>query len=211
MVKNNLILDLDETLIHTQNILNLKNIECDVCNIIKLPNFIGIVYLRKYLKEFLSYCYDNFYVSFWTASNSLYCKEILKLILEKDQYDDTLLILISEENKIINLKTNIIYENNTINPKPLSLLWNDPILSQLFNENNTLLIDNDKSITEYNKYNSIMIDSFYNNDNYDVFCKMAIFIDILKDSDRIQEEDKNYSISKNCCNLLLSRNKNVSI
>lgn len=202
MEKNNLILDLDETLIHTKNISNFNN--CDTnAKIIKLPNFTGIIYLRKYLKEFLDFCYKNFMVSFWTSSNSLYCKEVLKIILTKEQYDKTLLILISEEDKIINLKTNIIYKNINSSMKPLNLLFEDNILSLKFNSKNTILIDNDIKIIDFNKKNSLPIESFYNQDEYNTFCKISLFLDSIKESKDIQVENKDFSNIEPTCRLLI--------
>lgn len=190
MNKINLILDIDETLIHTEEISNdLKNDE----NIIKLPYFTGKVYLRPYLEEFLNFCFENFTVSFWTTSNSLYCKTILQLILTKEQFDKTLLVLSSEENKIINLKTNLIYSDNKSQLKPLELLFEDKKLSKIFKKENTLIIDNTLNIIYENKYNSILVEDFRNNDNINVFCVLANLLNRIKSAGDVTKCKKTYS------------------
>ena len=200
--KINLILDLDETLIHTKKVI-LDNIKKEIQYLI-LPNFVGEVYFRQYLKEFLYFCYNNFNVSFWTSSNSLYCKEILKLILSEEQYKKTKIILISEESKIIDLKTNIIYKNGDSRSKPLDFLWEDSEMSKYFQKENTILIDNELFIKERNFNNTILIENFENkvkNDN--VFCKISEILNKIKNTDNIQDENKFYQKMITSCNLLM--------
>tara|TARA_B100001287_G_C22505472_1_gene445689 strand:+ start:114 stop:725 length:612 start_codon:yes stop_codon:yes gene_type:complete len=199
--KINLILDLDETLIHTVK-SNDKPLENNK-KYINLPNFFGIVHFRKYLQEFLNYCYTNFTVSFWTASNSLYCKEILKIILNEEQFKNTKAIFISEENNIIDLKTNKIYKNINSKFKPLDLLWEDKELSESFNRNNTLLIDNDPNIVKYNLDNSIQIDSFLNNDSNNVFCKLSLVLENIKNLINVRSFKKEFYDYDNSCKLLI--------
>ena len=59
--KYNLILDIDETLIHCNNINNKLRI-----------------ILRPYLKFFLDYCYQYFNVGYWTIGVKDYCNGVLK-------------------------------------------------------------------------------------------------------------------------------------
>lgn len=200
--KINLILDLDETLIHTIK-SNESKLKDDKKIYLNLPNFFGIVYLRKYLSEFLSYCYNNFNVSFWTSSNSLYCKEILKIILNEDQIKKTKGIFISEESSVINLKTNKIYKNINSRLKPLSILWEDKELSKLFNQYNTLLIDNDPNIVKFNLNNSIQIESFLNNDTNNVFCKLSLALDNMKNLINVRSFRSKYHEYDNSCKLLV--------
>lgn len=72
-----LILDLDETLIYSSEML----LEDE-------PDFrIGIFYTykRPYLNEFLEFCFENFEVAVWTSSTRTYAKEILRNILNENQ------------------------------------------------------------------------------------------------------------------------------
>ena len=58
----NLILDIDETLVH-----------CKLIN-----NKLRII-LRPNLKSFLEFCYAHFNVSYWTVGVTDYCENILKI------------------------------------------------------------------------------------------------------------------------------------
>jgi len=168
--KLNIIFDLDETLIQTPDI-DLGNNKSNILNFPNIAN-VGIIssgemktitYLRPYLKELLDYCYENFNVGFWTAANYYYCIEVLKIILTEEQYDKTKVILarLDYEN-IIEIKQNIKYTNenlNILNFKPMELLFNN--YSNLnFKIDNTVLIDDNMSVCEYNKFNTIKINKF---------------------------------------------------
>jgi len=168
--KMNLILDLDDTLINTFNFnfYNNKNIEINNGNdstisILHLPNFLGLVYIRPYLFEFLEYAFTNFNISIWTASTTIYCKEILKIILSESQFSKAIVILARDNNNYVDIKTNKIYKDvirNNIIQKPLDLLWNDKQLSEIFTKENTLIIDNNSQILIENPYNSLIIKEF---------------------------------------------------
>jgi TFIIF-interacting CTD phosphatase-like protein len=198
--KNNLILDLDDTLIHTESVKSIDNLNEN--NHIILPNFIGKVHFRKYLKEFLDFCYKNFNVSIWTSSNSLYCKEILKLILNEEQYNKTKLILISEDDKIINLKTNRIYKNDYSRWKPLNFIFEDSELSLYFKKENTILLDNEDFIKKFNKENTLLISNFNIESIDQEFCYISKFLNNLKYSDNIPDVIKTSKTIKFDCSLL---------
>jgi TFIIF-interacting CTD phosphatase-like protein len=70
-----LILDLDETLIHTSDHI-IDNLE----HLMTIP-IIGHtkhwVYTRPYFKEFTDYCYEHFDVAIWTAASPEYAHSIL--------------------------------------------------------------------------------------------------------------------------------------
>ena len=168
--KMNLILDLDDTLVNTFNFnfYNNKNIEINNGNdstisILHLPNFLGLVYIRPYLFEFLEYAFTNFNISIWTASTTIYCKEILKIILSESQFSKAIVILARDNNNYVDIKTNKIYKDvirNNIIQKPLDLLWNDKQLSEIFTKENTLIIDNNSQILIENPHNSLIIKEF---------------------------------------------------
>lgn len=205
MNKINLILDIDDTLIKTVAI-NKETIitkqEFNNIKIIKLPNFLGMVYIRPYLLNFLKFCFSYFNISFWTSGNSLYCREILKLILTNEQYEKTNLILARDNNNYVDIKTNIIYRNviyNDIILKPLDLLFNDKNHSKIFNRKNTLIIDNNKQISNSNFSNSILIDDFNLNKNDIGLCYISNILNEVKDIDDIRIlKDININPSKDC-------------
>jgi len=198
--KINLILDLDDTLIHTESVKSIDGLNKN--NHIILPNFIGKVYFRQYLKEFLDFCYKNFNISIWTSSNSLYCKKILKLILNEEQYNETKLILISEDDKIINLKTNRIYKNDNSRLKPLNFIFEDLELSKIFRKENTILLDNEDFIKNFNKENTLLISNFDIKKTDLEFCYVSNFLNNLKYSDNIQDIIKSNRNIKFDCSLL---------
>ena len=198
--KINLILDLDDTLIHTESVESVDHLNQK--NHIILPNFIGRVYFRKYLTEFLKFCYKNFNVSIWTSSNSLYCKEILKLILNDEQYNNTNLILISEDNKIINLKTNMIYKNDNSRLKPLNFIFEDKELCKYFKKENTILLDNEDFIKNFNEDNTILISNLDIQKVDEEFCYISKFLNNMKYSENIQDFLKDNKKLDDDCSLL---------
>jgi hypothetical protein len=186
--KMNLILDLDDTLINTFNFnfYNNKNIEINNGNdstisILHLPNFLGLVYIRPYLFEFLEYAFTNFNISIWTASTTIYCKEILKIILSDSQFSKAIVILARDNNNYVDIKTNKIYKDvirNNIIQKPLDLLWNDKQLSEIFTKENTLIIDNNSQILIENPHNSLIIKEFTSKSTNDT--SLHVLINWLK-------------------------------
>jgi RNA polymerase II subunit A small phosphatase-like protein len=78
-VKPLIILDLDETLVHSTREKNKK------LEYLKLTIFVDFrtiyhVYKRPFVDEFLDFCFEHFDVSVWTASSSAYAKEIVSLL-----------------------------------------------------------------------------------------------------------------------------------
>ena len=72
LLRYHLILDIDETLIHSA-----------------LGDEKTSIYLRPNLKFFLNYCYKHFNVGYWTLGTKKYCLHILHKILTKDQFERT--------------------------------------------------------------------------------------------------------------------------
>jgi TFIIF-interacting CTD phosphatase-like protein len=154
-----LVLDIDETLIHSSVSDNKTSI-----------------YLRPNIKFFLNYCYKHFNVGYWTLGTKKYCLHILHKILTKEQFERTkeTSVIISrcdEGNKYEEILRSEIFEVNKLDnhfTKPLQYLFDHPIYGSIFKKQNTLLIDNNPIVTGVNPHNSILIPSFYNdtNDNY---------------------------------------------
>lgn len=160
--KLNIIFDLDETLISTL-LLKFGNGEryklhmTDISNIgiLTINNACHITFIRPFLDELFEYCYENFNVSFWTAGSYLYCKEVIRIILNEDQYNKTKLILSKyNHTSIIDMKSKQILNDNemNINCKSLNLLYNS---NCNFNNNNTLIVDDNIFVCDFNNENSI--------------------------------------------------------
>jgi TFIIF-interacting CTD phosphatase-like protein len=199
--KMNLILDLDNTLISTFNFnfYNNKNTEIDHINdsmisILHLPNFLGLVYIRPHLYDFLEYIFTSFNISIWTASSTIYCREVLKMILTETRFNETIVILARDNNNYVDIKTNKIYKNvirNNIIQKPLDLLWNDIQLSSIFTKENTLIIDNNSNILVENPYNSLVIQEFTSKSVNDTsLCTLINWLKIIQNVPDITEINK---------------------
>lgn len=76
-----LILDLDETLIHSSWFQFKKSDQLitTVCD--RDGNY--FVYKRPHLEEFLDFCFQHFDVAIWTAASQYYAHRILALICDK--------------------------------------------------------------------------------------------------------------------------------
>lgn len=198
MNKINLIFDIDDTLIKT---LLVKDNNQKNENLIKVNNNYGNVLFRPYLKSFLKFCYKYFNVGFWTAGSCLYCKEIIKLILNEQQYFETTMILARDNNDYIDLKTNKFFKNIIKDKiiKPLDILWEDKTYNKIFNLKNTLLIDDNSDILEINKNNYILVNEFENkNDNDSFLCYLSNLLDLIKEYEDIRNIVLLKNISFDC-------------
>tara|TARA_B100001758_G_C18381522_1_gene597532 strand:+ start:1000 stop:1626 length:627 start_codon:yes stop_codon:yes gene_type:complete len=165
----NVILDIDETLIHT-------SVEHDKMTIL----------LRPQLRTFLDYCYNNFNVGYWTLGTKKYCLHILSKILTTEQLNKTknssIIICRTDDkdDKYEELVRTHIFEVNKLDnmlTKPLSYLFNTEPYKYWFKSNNTLIIDNSSNAISINIHNSILIPSFYD-DSHD--CYLIYLINWLK-------------------------------
>ena len=180
--KFNLILDIDETIVKTivpsNNNLLLLNDE----NVkqISIFNKKYLVFLRPKLSTFIEFCFTNFNVGFWTAGSPIYCNIILKMILSEEQYNNCNIVLARDDQDYINLKTNKIYQNITktnVIRKPLELLWEDDIFKYIFNQSNTIIIDDNPNVKSENPNNCILIKQFKKDAfDDDVLEKLIIFL-----------------------------------
>ena len=198
MKKNNLIFDIDDTLIKT---IKVNENEINDNYVIKFNNFFGNVFLRPHLEKFFNFCYLNFNVGFWTAGSPIYCKEILKLILTEDQFNETIMIFARDNNDYIDLKTNKFYKNiiNDKIVKPLDIVWNDKILGKILNQKNTLLIDDNTDILNMNKDNYLLVSEFkgiVDGDNF--LCYLTNLLDEVKNYDDIRKISEIKNITFNC-------------
>ena len=78
-----IILDLDETLIHSESMRDELAVSYNYDYDFKFPNFGKTFYYTKkrpYLEQFLDYAFENFDVAIWTAAGEDYAKEIIRNI-----------------------------------------------------------------------------------------------------------------------------------
>lgn len=193
--KFNLILDIDETLIQTLQLpFNKTRKKIHSHNdgnivIIDFPKKDGsLIYLRPSLFEFLEYCYQNFYVSYWTTGTNNYCKAVLDGILTEKQMKQTRIIFTRfKDNKVMDLVTKKKYKIEKVNDricKPLDFLFNHETFKKKFNKNNTILVDDNPLHISINQRNSIYIYPWCRYDKNDD--KLKKLIDIFKKNKNIK-------------------------
>ena len=168
--KYNIILDIDETLVHCKNINNKLRI-----------------ILRPHLKDFLDFCYLHFNVGYWTIGVKEYCTCILNKILTKEQYDSTKLIIARDEctnnSLYIDMINNHLFRLHQVDKvytKSLHYLFTNKLYSNQFNMNNTLIIDNNPYVTAVNPNISILIPSFYSNRNDTYLLEIMSWLEMIK-------------------------------
>ena len=193
--KFNIILDIDETLIQTLQLSynktkkKIHSHNDGNITIINYPKKNGsITYLRPGLFEFLDYCYNNFFVSFWTTGTNNYCKAVLDSILTEKQLKQTRMIFSRfKDNQVIDLINNKKYKIDKINDKickPLDFLYNNENYKKKFNKNNTIIVDDNPIHIAINQRNSIFIYPWCRYDKSDN--KLPKLIEILKKNKNIK-------------------------
>lgn len=136
----NLIIDLDETLIHSEHININNRSKYDL--IIEDLN-IG-VFIRPYVYEFLNYCYDNFNLFIYSAGEKMYVNSVLSALNIKDYF-----VYIFDNNYCIML--------DCIAIKDLSLF------KDIIDLDNTLFLDNNMFSFSTHLDNGILISNYYGN------------------------------------------------
>lgn len=171
-MKGNFILDLDQTVISAEPCEEYdfkKNREKAKKFIFHNMDNYYIVFERPYLQEFLTYLFDNFNVSIWTAATKDYALFIIdKIILGGNSNRKLDYIFFSYHCKIS--------EKIKGNTKNLSLLW-DTYKLKHFNENNTVILDDYNEVYNTQPKNCIVAKPFEfknKNSEKDTFLKDII-------------------------------------
>ena len=187
MDKINLFLDLDQTIISgepTKEIDFSKNKQ-------KMKNFIFhdmdnyyIIFERPGLQKFLTYIFDNFNVSVWTAASKDYALFILKnIILGNNSNRKIDYFLFSHH---CDISQDLSSKKGT---KDLSILWNFFCI-QGYNKNNTIIIDDYDNVYKTQPSNCIIAPPFeFTKDN----SKDDTFLPELTDKLRILLQKNNSS------------------
>lgn len=174
MNKKNLILDLDQTLLSSENpmILRKKKYE-DKYKKFNYKNMdnIYIVFERPHLQEFLDYVFKNFNVSIWTAASTYYALFIIDKIIIGDKKDRKLdWIFTSYHTKISKRKTGT--------SKNLNML-KDYYAFNNYNKYNTIIIDDNCEVFDTQPLNCIKAVPFEfkkKNSENDIFLKKLIIV-----------------------------------
>lgn len=151
--KNNLILDIDETLISAIDFHEVNSaVERSLKNhkVIKMNDY--LIALRPGVEEFLDFAFANFNVGVWSAGTRPYVKEVVrKLITSRGHKLDF------ELNRVHCSFSEHIYNEEQ---KDLSFVFN-VMASKTHNKKNTIIIDNLRTNTiDIQPENSIWIPDF---------------------------------------------------
>jgi TFIIF-interacting CTD phosphatase-like protein len=138
--KHNIILDLDQTLISAEpceeiDMRKYKN----KSKLFRSDNMDGyyIVYSRPFLQEFLTFLFNNFNVTIWTAASKDYALFIIEnIILNKDNSRELDFIFFSYHCKLS--------KHHKKYSKELSMLWDIHNLPE-YSSKNTVILDDFKS------------------------------------------------------------------
>lgn len=180
-MKSLLILDIDETLIHTEERLlyqktaSKKNYDFET-------EFDGVLFStvkRPFLKEFIDYAFSNFNIAIWTAATRDYAESILKNI---GINEDDLIFFYCEENCTIrrdmeSMKTYGVKNLNKLRKKGIDL--------------ERVLIVDDIAETAINNYgNLIHIKGFYDDLNDVELLKLISYLEKIKHESSYRKIDK---------------------
>ena len=144
------VLDIDETLIHTKHTTTKLDKDFKKLSDItfKINGLYYYVIIRPHALSFLNAVFEKFdHVCIWTAAEKLYAKKIISHLFTPKQ-EETLLEFWSRKNCVIQ-------DGNYT--KPLSKLFKK---HTFLNDKNTVLVDNNNLITKLNKNMSINVPDF---------------------------------------------------
>ena len=145
----NIVLDLDNTIISSLTKEEFEKRKID--HKVKFaPICDGMYYTmpRPHLEEFLKYIFPRFHVSVWTAASKDYAKEIINKFVLKGKKNRKLRGFLYD----LHCKESM----EKVNPKTMKdLRYLYISKNKMFNENNTVIIDDLKEVLNNNKKNSI--------------------------------------------------------
>jgi len=152
-----IILDLDETLIHSVILPTIDpNLKAISDFHFQLDKDQYYVFKRPGLDEFIKLVFKEFnYVGFWTMGIASYARQILRHILKLSQAESDKLIFIFTRNKGC--------RDNSGYYKPLESVWS---FTSKFTPKNTIMIDNSPWVFKKNPKNGIVCPDYDKNNLY---------------------------------------------
>jgi len=180
-MKKLLILDLDETLIHTEK-FPVDYLESGTYDFkLEIPNksYEYFTIKRPFLKEFLNYVFDNFDVAVWTAAGKDYAKNVL---INIGIDESKLKFFYTEENCTIKLN----YESGDYyGVKNLNKLKNKG-----FDLKDVLIVDDVQDTAVNNYGNLILIKKFITNREDTELLKLISYLEKMKNVDNVRDIEK---------------------
>ena len=153
------VLDLDETLVHTRLVLGTPQETPD-------HYFFGdnyncyVVVLRPHLRRFLKEVSDNYDIGIWTAGGTEYAQFVVSILpLEVDP------VFVWDDRRCVKKTVTMSHEleSTTIIIKPLAKIWR----KGYYNKFTTVVVDNTPSTFSRNYGNAIQIKDFTGDENDD--------------------------------------------
>ena len=154
MIKLNVILDLDNTLVNTLPI----NVDADLINKFKFVIYQvnqfekAFIFERPHLDEFLNWLFDNCNVSVFTHADKDYAMFVVDNIIKKGNPNRKIDFIFYRYHVELGLD---IYKEY----KDLRLLWNDFKIFDFY-PINTLIIDDNLLVKRTNRFNCLSITPF---------------------------------------------------
>jgi hypothetical protein len=197
--KLNIILDLDNTLIHSVAINQLNSIQYywkDKGTALSMGDY--VTFKRPYLEEFLDFIFKNFNVGVFTAASGDYAREIVWKFIQNVPGRKIDFLLYNLEN------SKKIYGQGTM--KKLNYIW-DYLNIYDYYPCNTILIDDNLYVKQSNYYNTLSVHPFMvfdiNSEHDDVLLEIIGILNKIK-----QHYDENscsyHKSNTRCQNLRLS-------
>lgn len=157
-----IVLDVDETLIHSSRAKTNKSIKLDDGDLHLNP--------RPYLNNFLKYLFNNYRVMIWSAGEKRYIEFFVKKFIHPLGFKPVAVWTRNDCDTILSDDGNVDYI------KPLPILWKK-YKSQGINVRNTIIVDDKKSTAVYNPTNHILIKRYENQDDDKELYKLRLFLE----------------------------------
>ena len=163
--KLNVFLDLDQTLVSSELLDKSQAEEGDKIYDIeenkdksKKFNFhnmegMYVIFERPYVQEFLTFLFENFNVSVWTAASQDYANFILKNIVVRDMPERELNYFLCSYH---GQKSSVMYDGAS---KKLKMLWEIYNIPN-YNDKNTIILDDYDEVWNTQKHNCIIAKEF---------------------------------------------------
>jgi RNA polymerase II subunit A small phosphatase-like protein len=192
-MKGLLLLDLDETLIHSEEFPRTQPSEKDFDFRIgfKGEDYWYMTKKRPFLDEFIKFSFENFDVGVWTASTDDYAT----IVLENIGIDKNLLkCFYTRENCGMRLdyETNSYYGVKNLQ-KLKKRAWSKPYttkVSQMRELDRILIVDDIDETAVNNRSNLILIKPFYFDNNDTELLKLISYLQKIKDEPNYRTIDK---------------------
>ena len=176
MTRKNIVLDLDQTLIYSELMKDLKASP-------KMEKFIYvqldkdyITFARPHLQQFLDYIFKMYNVSIWTAANKPYAIAIIKKFILVKPGRKLDFVFYSDHCSLSKAQKRGL--------KGLDILW-DYFKMKKYDETNTLIIDDNHEVNNIQKKNCYHIPEFnYNKRGSENDNELLILMQLLKHAEK---------------------------